>query len=487
MNLENVQRYDYGQITSVEMTAQGFLKVPGFATRTGVFTYRDINGNVRRELRHPDDVFAPESLATLKYIPVTLEHPPVMLDPTNVKQYTRGHATERVEVNRDLVETDLIVEDSAAIDAIVRDGKRELSCGYSSKLVEETGIFNGAEYDHRQKDIVYNHVAIVQRGRAGPEVRLRLDSADAVMEEADTTNDSESVLGPQVTKVIVISGQEVELPAGVADIIQALLDRYDDMRGQLMKMEEGMKKDADMKNCDVDVSQKNISPDVKVEQMIPDGRSAPAKVGAGDTSGAAKAKGDAEGAAPAANVAPQGEAVPAEPQLSPIEILKKELAEIKAMLGGKQEKIDEMQAKLDEYASKTIENPGKKMDSADKAIELRARERARLERQAEKLLPSETVNKFDTMSDDEIRAAVIVKRHPSAELSGKSTVYLQSRFDSIVETIAEGTSLRKEMGSHLLKQNHMDSERVNPEAKRREAIQASKDFWKESLSASKKK
>jgi len=73
---KQVRRFDLGEIKSATRTPQGFLKCPGFATRTGVFPYLNADGSIRNELRHPDDVNDPESLATLKNATVTIEHPP---------------------------------------------------------------------------------------------------------------------------------------------------------------------------------------------------------------------------------------------------------------------------------------------------------------------------------------------------------------------------------------------------------------------------
>lgn len=521
MNTFNqVQRFDYGQITSVERTPQGFLKLPGFATRIGVFPYKDANGQVRRELRHPDDVFDPESLATLRFAPVTLEHPPVMLTPENVNEYRVGTVTDRVEVNRDLVDVDLIVQDAAAIDAVENKGVRELSSGYLADLIPEQGIYNGAEYDYRQKNIKHNHLAIVKRGRGGPEVRLRLDSADAVIqdEEVETPASKSGSQGDQGvegsegngTKEVVIIGQKVSMPSDVADVVQDMLDKYDEMRGQVLKQteEESMKDD----KKDVDISQKGISPSVDVQQMAPDGRASAGKTGAGDKSGPSKAKGDedvhgivggvkAGGAAGGKALNDDDEDEKKEEKKdefplkekkdydapggagaarSPVDQLK---ADMEGMKQAHSAQMDAMQAKLDEYASASMGQGEHKMDSAD--VQSQVRTRVKLERLAEKVLPRETVAKFDSMSDDEIRGEVIKHSRPGFDPKGKSTVYLQARFDSITEDLAVGESVRKEMGAHLLV-NRMDSEESDPMSKRRQMIETSREMWKQPLRASKK-
>lgn len=501
--LHGVRRFDLGgSITSIERTPQGFLKVPGFATRTGVFTYMDGDGKVRRELRHPDDVFDPVSLATLRNAVVTLDHPPELVTPENFKTYSKGYTTDRVEVNRDLVETDLIIAADDAIAAVEKEGIRELSCGYVSDLDEEPGVYNGTPYDFKQTNIKYNHVALVKRGRAGPEARLRLDSADAVMQEAaavpaaifspEGENDME-VNEENKTKSIVISGQKVELPAHAADVIQALLDRYDDMRGQVAQIQEEhtMKKD-EVQKKDVDVSQKGVSPQPAVEQMAPDGRASSKKVD--DENPFAKKKEDEEEEEKKkkdkkdAEEKEDGEEEEKKKDKKdaegddPVGKMKKDAEEMKG-------KLDAMQAKLDEYAAQSSskmsgEMPGKKMDSADVRSQIKLR--VRLERQAEKLVPSSVSTKFDSMSDDEIRSSVIKHRHPKADLSGKSSVYLQTRFDSITETMEEGETVRKEMGSSLLNTRMDKFESADPMNARRAMIDKSRSLYTEKLSASKK-
>lgn len=499
---------------------------PGFATRCGVFPYMDGNGKIRRELRHPDDVLDPESLKTLKFAPVTIEHPPVMITPKNVDQYGVGHTTDRVEVNRDLVDTDLIVESQEGIDAIEKNGMRELSSGYDCEIVEEDGVYNGSPYDYRQKNIRYNHVAIVKLGRAGPEVRLRLDSADAVQQNEGTlplkgefsqessVNDSDNSVGAGQIKKVVIMGREVDLPSDVADAVQDLLDRFDEMRAKQSILEESMSTKARKDNKDVDINQPGISPQVKVEQMGPDGRSAPGKTKAqpGTVTGpVGKADEEEEkddedehgviGGEKPNSAGAGAKALADGEEMDEDEKEEKEDDEPAAGKGGGamtapldllRKDMEGMQKKLDEYAAASMNQPekkpsGEKMDSAD--VEKRIRARAKLERQAEKLVPTSISKRFDSMNDKEILSAVIKFRHPKADLGEKSRSYLQSRFDSIVESIdEEGTEVRAGAGKALLGIGRMDSgmEETDPSQARLKMIGTGRELWKEKLSASKK-
>jgi len=205
-----------------ELTTQGFLRVPAFLTRTGVFTYRKADGSIVRELRHPDDVFDPDSLATLQMAPLTDDHPEEFVTPANVKALSVGWIGENV-TNSDGIRigAEAIVAHGDMI-AKVGMGKKELSCGYTADMIEESGEYKGEKYDVRQTNIKYNHVAIVDRGRAGPSVRLRMDAMDAIetneIEIEIETNNGKENEGEDM-KTIKIDGKDVEVTQAVYDAI----------------------------------------------------------------------------------------------------------------------------------------------------------------------------------------------------------------------------------------------------------------------------
>jgi hypothetical protein len=141
-------------------------------------------------------------------------------------------------------------------------------------------------------------------------------------------------------------------------------------------------------------------------------------------------------------------------------------------------KNDEMKAKLDEMA---VPSEGKKSEKMDSV-----RARVKLERRAEKLVDGETVKKFDSMSDDEIMSAVIKARYPKTDISGKGSVYLQTRFDSIVDSVEESSVVRKEMGSALLRDRMDGAGAVDPSAARRKYIEESRAMYLSPLSSVRK-
>jgi len=176
-----VKRFDFGLISSVQKLPAGGRCIPAALTRVGIFPYKRPDGSIRRELRHPDEVFNLDSLASLAQAPVTALHPPDMVTASNWKKFSVGHVGETVKHDGKLVTANLTVQDEEAIKKIDAGDRKEISCGYTCDLEYTPGTFNGERYDAVQRSIRYNHAAIgpAQWGRAGSEVALRLDSEDA--------------------------------------------------------------------------------------------------------------------------------------------------------------------------------------------------------------------------------------------------------------------------------------------------------------------
>ena len=220
-------RYDRVKIGSLSETPEGFLKGEAVVTRTGIFHYRDGAGGTRRELRHPDEVFKSDSLDSLKMIPMTLDHPNGLVTAENAKELSVGHVGENVRPDGRFVVVPLVVTDREAIKA-VKGGVRELSLGYEQMLVMDGGTWDGERYDARQTEIRYNHLAIVDRARAGEAARLNLDSADAVEIE------KEEASMPDLRKV-TIDGVQYDAEAPV---IQALNKATKDAEEAQTKLKE---------------------------------------------------------------------------------------------------------------------------------------------------------------------------------------------------------------------------------------------------------
>jgi hypothetical protein len=158
--------------------------------------------------------------------PATWGHPPVLLDSANTKQYQIGYSGSQVRYTDGFVEVALLITDEEAIKKVKRKDASEVSAGYKVDFDPTPGVTpEGEEYAGIQRNIRVNHIAIVPRGRAGPEVRLlldRMDSADAVaaLPEHEMAPQSSSTASP-VMATVKLDGLEIDLPAETASAVQS--------------------------------------------------------------------------------------------------------------------------------------------------------------------------------------------------------------------------------------------------------------------------
>lgn len=161
-------------------TPEGFLickDVP--IARTGTQQYRgcEFGGPVADgiyNVQRPEaEVFDRAAVASFEGKPVCDEHPDEDVTPDNYRRYMKGVCRDVRRGDGDLsncLVADLVIYDADLINKI-EAGKREISCGYDC-LWNPT---SDSSYD--QLEIRGNHVAVVDRGRAGHKVAIR-DTAD---------------------------------------------------------------------------------------------------------------------------------------------------------------------------------------------------------------------------------------------------------------------------------------------------------------------
>ncbi len=190
----------------------GFVRAEGYLTRSGIFVYRDGQGNTVRELRPPEEVMHPEALASFALVPVTNDHPSELLTADNAKQYAVGSVSESVVPEGDKVRAVLMITDASAIEALDA-GKSKLSCGYTADVVQEAGVWQGQPYDAVQRNIRGNHVALVDAGRAGPACSIRMDAAAGAAQEI-----------PMGDVMIELGGSQYSVPAEMAAELVKMLE-----------------------------------------------------------------------------------------------------------------------------------------------------------------------------------------------------------------------------------------------------------------------
>jgi hypothetical protein len=230
-----------------ELTPEGYLRAWATIARTGVQNYTDADGSIRREYRPKDEVASPESLASFASKVITFEHPPSLLDSDNTKNYQIGFTGSEVVYDDGFVRAVMTITDQDSVDRIMRGDAKEVSAGYKVEYDPTPGVTeDGENYDGIQRSISGNHVAVVRRGRAGPQVKLHLDRLDA----ADPSL-IKQLEEPSMTAKVVFDGAEFEVSESVALAItkeredakmsyEDMKKQYEDMMAKASKMKEDM-------------------------------------------------------------------------------------------------------------------------------------------------------------------------------------------------------------------------------------------------------
>lgn len=209
-------------------TREGYMAVRAKSARTGVYDYLGIEvdptgtkfaaTDTVKVYRAPDEVFDARAVHSFLMKPITDNHPSEAVTAGNWASKARGVVAGAIR-DGDYLAFDLILMDKSLIDQ-VKSGKRELSNGYMADVAFVDGVApDGTAYQAVQKSIIGNHVAVVDKGRAGSECRI----ADAAFCAAapDGLNLNFGDRKP-MTKTIVFDGISIEVTDQAAQAIDKL-------------------------------------------------------------------------------------------------------------------------------------------------------------------------------------------------------------------------------------------------------------------------
>jgi len=247
-------RYDFSPIEKYEVTPEGYLRAWASIARTGIQLYTDADGSVRREYRPETEVASPDSLASFAGKAITSEHPPVLLDADNTKDYQVGFSGTEVVYDNGFVKAVMTITDKETIDRIMRGDAREVSAGYRVNYDPTPGVTDSGEhYDGIQKEILGNHIAVVRRGRAGPQVKLHLDRQDAADPSLLSIEENTTM-----SAKVVFDGAEFEVTESVALAITKEREdakmSYEDMKKKYDELQSA----ADSMKAEMDAMEKEM-------------------------------------------------------------------------------------------------------------------------------------------------------------------------------------------------------------------------------------
>lgn len=168
---------DLATISGSRKTEDGYLVGEVRCARTGLQDYLGLElglgtMDVIKVYRPESEVFHRDSLASYAHKPISDNHPPEDITADNWRTYAGGDVGGDVVRDGDFVKVPYKLMDAALIRQ-VEGGKAEVSMGYTAELDFVDGVTdNGEHYQAIQRNIRINHLAIVDRGRAGKDCRI---------------------------------------------------------------------------------------------------------------------------------------------------------------------------------------------------------------------------------------------------------------------------------------------------------------------------
>lgn len=210
--------------SKLERTSEGFLRGELSIARTGIYEYKQ-DGKTIKKAKLEDSLFSDKNINSLRGAPMTDGHPmdadgvPVEVNADNFEKYAVGNVSEpRREGDR--IKALGVIYDSDLADDVESGEKDQLSAGFLFRE-GEGGDFEGEAYDASQEDIISNHVAVVEFGRAGQSCSFNTDAKEEGIMPKWRTHDE----------------KEIEITGDNASVILSELTHYksasDDVAGKL--------------------------------------------------------------------------------------------------------------------------------------------------------------------------------------------------------------------------------------------------------------
>lgn len=224
---------DTVSLGDTRLNDSGYLEAFALTARTGIQQY--LGAEVGRPdlkvvnvYRDEKEVFSKRALESFSKIPMTNDHPGQPVTAANWKRVAVGTTGDEVLRDGEYLKIGLKITDGDAV-AAVQAGKRELSVGYSCELVWEDGEApDGTKYQAKQTNIIADHIAIVQRGRAGS----RASIGDSWPQHTPTPEER-----PMTLKTVTVDGIPVEVTDQGAAVIATLQQRLADSASRLSTAE----------------------------------------------------------------------------------------------------------------------------------------------------------------------------------------------------------------------------------------------------------
>lgn len=204
--------------------------------------------NIHRDAK---EVFSPKTIASFEGKAITIRHPSDFVTPDNWSYLAKGiiqnvrKTSEKDEDGEECLVADLLVMDAFAIN-LIKSGLREVSCGYEAEY-EQTGEGEGS-----QTNIVGNHLALVEQGRAGSSYAINDEKKGKVNMSQKMIEKLKAKFGAKAVDEAMAEKKEDK--ATDAEMYDALMKDMKEMKDAMARvegfMENGKAKDEEVEKKD---------------------------------------------------------------------------------------------------------------------------------------------------------------------------------------------------------------------------------------------
>lgn len=444
-----VQRYErldgWVGVSGAVTDAEGFLRDSPIVARTGVYTYLNPDGTTRHEYRPPEEVFDENSLNSFSGKPITVGHPKDgKVTPENVRKLSVGSILSN-GYPKELGPATKYVGCDTVIYAPKDIGEaRELSLGYRCDLEETPGVTPlGEHYDAIQRNIRINHLAVVNKARAGMKARLNLDG--------DEYYPDYEVKKKESTKMshFKLDGMEYDLPDTIINKLTTLQTKCDAADSNITAMKTVLESTEKKLQAQIDGAAELKSRCDELEEE----NDALSEANEALTS----EKEDFESRLDSKTAEYEEKLDEAEKRYADAkkqcDEANKKVAEAEENLKAATADKDKLQAELD--AEK--ENSAKAVEDAKEQTKAEMKERTELEKLGEKA----KVADMDKLDNKALKMAIIKSQRPKFEAEGKTDAYLDAAFDLTKEQMrgdSMSEQMKKAMGAGVVKIDNKDDE-----------------------------
>jgi len=239
-------------------------------SKAGVFPYSgraigaDEPDKIYMVYRPAEELNNQETIDSFKLLPWVDDHPNSVLGaeadglPTADEKGIDGVIGENIAFKDDTLYANIKVF-TDKLSKLISAGKKELSAGFRCVYEKASGVYKGQAYDYVQRNIRGNHLALVEKGRMGPDV--------AVLDKFTFTFDAKELIKMDETK------QEVKVEEKAADA-EITLESLAELIGALSAKVDGLTKMEEAEAVAEDEKTEEVAEDKSVADKEPSGMDA---------------------------------------------------------------------------------------------------------------------------------------------------------------------------------------------------------------------